>query len=124
MLARGDIYQLINFASFSCWFFIALVTLGLLIHRYRFPDHPRTFKVPLAVPVIFTVVCFFIVGLSLYSDPWNTGCSFAVTFTGIPVYYLTIKHSYIPNRWRKAINYYTNQLQILLEVVQQEVQTY
>ncbi|XP_053506078.1 cystine/glutamate transporter-like isoform X1 [Ictalurus furcatus] len=124
MLARGDFYQLINFASFSYWFFIALVTLGLLVHRYRFPDHPRTFKVPLAVPVIFTVVCFFIVGLSLYSDPWNTGCSFAVTFTGIPVYYLTIKHSYIPNRWRKAINYYTNQLQVLLEVVQQEVQTY
>ncbi|KAI5611015.1 cystine/glutamate transporter, partial [Silurus asotus] len=124
MLAREDIYQLINFASFSRWLFIAMVTLGLLVHRYRFPDHPRAFKVPLAVPAIFTVVCFFIVGLSLYSDPWNTGCSLAVTLTGIPVYYLTIKHSYVPSRWRKAFNYCSRQLQILLEVVQQEVPTY
>ncbi|KAK3545062.1 hypothetical protein QTP86_033252 [Hemibagrus guttatus] len=132
MLARGEIYQLINFASFSRWFFIALVTLGLIVHRYRYPDHPRVFKVPLVIPVVFTVVCFFIVGLSLYSDPWNTGCSLAVTFTGFPVYYLTVKHSYIPIRWRKAFsefpfftNYYCiQQLQIFLEVIQQEFQTY
>lgn len=45
MLITGEIYQLINFASFSRWFFIALATLGMLIHRYRFPDHPRPFKV-------------------------------------------------------------------------------
>lgn len=41
----GEIYQLISFASFSRWFFIALATLGMLIHRYRFPLHPRPFKV-------------------------------------------------------------------------------
>uniref|UniRef100_A0A3B4Y7C3 Si:ch73-352p4.8 n=1 Tax=Seriola lalandi dorsalis TaxID=1841481 RepID=A0A3B4Y7C3_SERLL len=87
------IYQLINFASFSRWFFIALATLGMLIHRYRFPLHPRPFKVrvsvPLVIAVTFTVVCFFIVGLSLYSDPWNTGRSCALTLTGVPVYYVT-----------------------------------
>lgn len=44
-LMTGEIYQLINFASFSRWFFIALATLGMLIHRYRFPLHPRPFKV-------------------------------------------------------------------------------
>ncbi|XP_062860627.1 cystine/glutamate transporter [Trichomycterus rosablanca] len=124
VLARGEIFQLINFASFSRWLFIALVTLGLLIHRYRFPDHPRAFKVPLLVPVIFTLVCFFIVGLSLYSDPWNTGGSFALIFTGIPVYYLAVKQSHIPTRWRRVFNFCSRQLQILLEVVQQEVQNY
>lgn len=45
MLITGEIYQLINFASFTRWFFIALATLGMLIHRYRFPLHPRPFKV-------------------------------------------------------------------------------
>ncbi len=131
MMARGEIFQLINFASFSRWLFIALATLGMIIHRYRFPDHPRPFKVhlngallnyyyefvtvlikhcvdcvqvPLAVPVIFTIVCFFIVGLSLYSDPWNTGGSCALTLSGVPVYYLTIKKSYIPERWKKAFS--------------------
>uniref|UniRef100_A0A3B4XZL1 Si:ch73-352p4.8 n=1 Tax=Seriola lalandi dorsalis TaxID=1841481 RepID=A0A3B4XZL1_SERLL len=114
MLITGEIYQLINFASFSRWFFIALATLGMLIHRYRFPLHPRPFKVPLVIAVTFTVVCFFIVGLSLYSDPWNTGRSCALTLTGVPVYYVTVYR----------FHYCSKQLQILLEVAQQEVQTY
>lgn len=124
MMARGEIFQLINFASFSRWLFIALATLGLIIHRYRFPEHPRPFKVPIAVAVVFTIVCFFIVGLSLYSDPWNTGGSCALTISGVPVYYLTVKKSCIPERWKKAFNYVSEKLQILLEVAQQEVQTY
>lgn len=45
MLLTGEIYQLINFVSVARWFFIALATLGMLIHRYRFPLHPRPFKV-------------------------------------------------------------------------------
>ncbi|KAK7129838.1 hypothetical protein R3I94_009243 [Phoxinus phoxinus] len=124
MLVRGEIFQLINFASFSRWLFIAMATLGMIIHRYRFPEHLRPFKVPLAVAVVFTIVCFFIVGLSLYSDPWNTGGSCALTLSGIPVYYLTVKKSYIPKRWEKSFNYFSQQMQILLEVAQQEVQTY
>nr|XP_020472459.1 uncharacterized protein LOC109969720 isoform X2 [Monopterus albus] len=29
----GEIYQLINVVSFGSWFFMALATLGMLIHR-------------------------------------------------------------------------------------------
>ncbi|KAL3048244.1 hypothetical protein OYC64_006925 [Pagothenia borchgrevinki] len=124
MLMTGEIYQLINFASFSRWFFIALATLGMLIHRYRFPLHPRPFKVPLVIAVTFTMVCFFIVGLSLYSDPWNTGISCALTLTGVPVYYLTVYRYRLPHSWRRFFDYLSKQLQILLEVAQQEVRTY
>lgn len=124
MLIRGEIFQLINFASFARWFFIALATLGMLIHRYRFPLKPRPFKVPVVIAVTFTVVCFFIVGLSLYSDPWNTGCSCALTLTGVPVYYVTIHRPRVPRRFKRIFNFCSKQLQILLEVAQQEVQTY
>ncbi|KAM3858953.1 cystine/glutamate transporter [Diretmus argenteus] len=124
MIATGEIFQLINFASFARWFFIALATLGMLIHRYRFPLLTRPFKVPLAIGVIFTVVCFFIVGLSLYSDPWNTGRSCALTLTGVPVYYLTIHRFRLPPRLKYIFDHCSKQLQILLEVARQEVQTY
>uniref|UniRef100_A0A1A8PR51 Uncharacterized protein n=2 Tax=Nothobranchius rachovii TaxID=451742 RepID=A0A1A8PR51_9TELE len=124
MLINGEIYQLINFASFSRWFFIALATLGMLIHRHRFPHHPRPFKVPLVIAITFTAVCFFIVGLSLYSDPWNTGRSCVLTLTGVPVYYLTVHRFRLPNRWRRIFNSCSKHMQILLEVAQQEVQTY
>nr|XP_020472450.1 cystine/glutamate transporter-like [Monopterus albus] len=120
----GEIYQLINVVSFGSWFFMALATLGMLIHRYHFPLHPRPFKVPVAITFIFTVVCFFTVGMSLYSDPWNTGISCALTLTGVPVYYLTVHRFRLPHRWRRSFNYCSLELQLLLEVVQQEVQTY
>ncbi|XP_061768000.1 cystine/glutamate transporter [Nerophis ophidion] len=124
MLISGEIQHLISFASFARWFFIALATLGMLIHRYRFPLLTRPFKVPLVIAVTFTVVCFFIVGLSLYSDPWNTGRSFALTLTGVPVYYMTVHRRRLPPKWRRIFNYCSKQLQILLEVAQQEVKTY
>ncbi|KAI3366662.1 hypothetical protein L3Q82_009349, partial [Scortum barcoo] len=104
ILTTGEIYQLINFVSFARWFFIALATLGMLIHRYRFPLHPRPFRVPLAIAVTFTVVCFFIVGLSLYSDPWNTGKSCALTLSGVPVYYLTVHRFRLPHKWRRIFS--------------------
>ncbi|XP_048865661.1 cystine/glutamate transporter-like isoform X1 [Brienomyrus brachyistius] len=124
MLIRGKLFQLINYAAFSRWLFIAMTTLGLLIHRYRFPLHSRPFKVPVAITISFTAVCFFIVGMSLYSDPWNTGSSCAVTLSGVPVYYLTVHQQRLPVRWRMAIQSCTKHLQILLEVIQQEVKTY
>lgn len=124
MMLNGEIYRLINFASFPRWFFLASATLGLLIHRYRFPQKPRPFKVPVVIVVIFTVVSFFIVGFSLYSDPWNTGGSCALTLSGVPVYYLTVHRSRVPPRLRRIFNFFSKQLQILLEVAQQEVQTF
>ncbi|CAL1568472.1 unnamed protein product [Knipowitschia caucasica] len=124
MMMHGEIYKLINFASFPRWFFLALATLGLLIDRYRFPERPRPFKVPMVIVVIFTVVSFFIVGLSLYSDPWYTGGSCVLTLSGVPVYYVTVHTSRVPKRFRRLLNLCSKQLQILLEVAQQEVQTY
>ncbi|XP_029020087.1 cystine/glutamate transporter-like isoform X2 [Betta splendens] len=124
MLIDGEIYQLLTYSSFAGWFFIALTTLGMLIHRYRFPQHPRPFKVPIVIALIFTAVCFFIVGLSMYSDPWNTGKSCALTLTGVPVYYLIVRSFRLPKRLKSIFDCCSMHLQILLEVVQQEIQTY
>ncbi|XP_077355938.1 cystine/glutamate transporter [Festucalex cinctus] len=124
MLITEEIQHLISLASFARWFFIALATLGMLVHRYRFPQLPRPFKVPLVIAVTFTAVCFFIVGMSLYSDPWNTGRSCALTLTGVPVYYATVHRSRLPARWTRLFNYCSEKFQILLEVAPQEVKTY
>uniref|UniRef100_A0A8C4RUD4 Cystine/glutamate transporter-like n=1 Tax=Erpetoichthys calabaricus TaxID=27687 RepID=A0A8C4RUD4_ERPCA len=98
MILAGEIFGLINFYSFSRWMFTGLTTLGLIVHRYQHPDLPRPFKVlvPLLIPAVYTVVCFFIVGMSLYSDPVNTGIGLALTLTGIPVYFLMVKKQRLP----------------------------
>ncbi|KAM8974471.1 cystine/glutamate transporter-like [Pelodytes ibericus] len=124
MIGIGDLYGLLNFYSFSRWLFMGLVTLGLMIHQRRHPHLPRPFKVPLIIPFIFTTVSLFVVGMSLYSDPINTGIGCAITLTGLPVYYLTVSKSRLPRRWIDAFNYVTVKLQVLMEVVPQEIQTY
>ncbi|XP_051785656.1 cystine/glutamate transporter-like [Erpetoichthys calabaricus] len=124
MILAGEIFGLINFYSFSRWMFTGLTTLGLIVHRYQHPDLPRPFKVPLLIPAVYTVVCFFIVGMSLYSDPVNTGIGLALTLTGIPVYFLMVKKQRLPLCFIRVYHTLTKKLQILLEVMPQEVQTY
>uniref|UniRef100_A0A3Q0QPT7 Cystine/glutamate transporter n=1 Tax=Amphilophus citrinellus TaxID=61819 RepID=A0A3Q0QPT7_AMPCI len=94
----GDIYSLLNFMSFLRWLFIGVVVLGLIYLRYTKPDLPRPFKVPLLFPVVFCITCFFMVFLSLYSDPINTGIGFAISLTGIPAYYIFIYFNHRP-KW-------------------------
>ncbi|KAL8222084.1 UNVERIFIED_CONTAM: hypothetical protein K2H54_074903 [Gekko kuhli] len=124
MVSIGDLYGLLNFYSFSRWFFIGLATLGLMVHRYRHPELPRPFKVPLVIPLIFTIASFFIVGTSLYSDPVNTSIGCAITLSGLPVYYLVVQKTRIPGCCISKFNSMTAKLQILMKVAFQEVQTY
>uniref|UniRef100_A0A8C8DMF0 Cystine/glutamate transporter n=1 Tax=Oryzias sinensis TaxID=183150 RepID=A0A8C8DMF0_9TELE len=99
----GDIYSLLNFMSFLRWLFIGVVVLGLIYLRYTKPDLPRPFKVPLFIPVVFCLTCFFMVFLSLYSDPVNTGIGFAISITGIPAYYVFIHFNNRPKWLQRAI---------------------
>ncbi|XP_044127919.1 cystine/glutamate transporter-like [Bufo gargarizans] len=124
MISIGDLYGLLNFYSFSRWLFMGLVTIGLIIHRQKHPDLPRPFKVPLIIPIVFSTMCLFIVGMSLYSDPVNTGIGCLITLSGLPVYYLTIHKQQQPQRMREISNFLTLKMQVLMEVIPQEIKTY
>lgn len=124
MIGIGDLYGLLNFYSFSRWLFTGLVTVGLIIHRRKYPDLPRPFKVPLIIPIVFSTMSLFIVVMSLYSDPVNTGIGCLITLSGLPVYYLTIYKQQLPWRIRETFNMLTLKMQVLMEVIPQEVKTY
>ncbi|POI36021.1 hypothetical protein CIB84_000227 [Bambusicola thoracicus] len=59
--------------------------------------------VPLFIPALFSFTCLFMVALSLYSDPVNTGIGFAITLTGVPAYYLFIVWDKKPKWFRKLL---------------------
>ncbi|KAJ1166649.1 hypothetical protein NDU88_007048 [Pleurodeles waltl] len=124
MVWIGNIDELVTFFSFPRWLFIGLTTLGLVIHRFKYPDRPRPFKVPIFIPIVFTVMCFLMVGMSLYSNPFSTGISCAITLSGIPLYYLMIYKPRVPEKCMAAFNFLTMKLQLLLTVIPQEIKTY
>ncbi|XP_026803253.3 cystine/glutamate transporter [Pangasianodon hypophthalmus] len=120
LLFAGDIYSLLNFMSFLRWLFIGLAVVGLIYMRYTRPQMPRPFKVPIFIPAVFSFTCFFMVFLSLYSDPVNTGIGFAIMLTGIPAYYVFIVFDRKPKWFQKLSDSMNRSLQILLEVVPAE----
>ncbi|KAL2309857.1 hypothetical protein Nmel_006087 [Mimus melanotis] len=142
MVCIGDIYHLLNFFSFSRWLFIGLATLGLIVHRHRHPELHSPFKVPLFVPVSFTIICLFTVAMSFYSDPVSISIGCTMVLSGFPVYYLIIRRQMsdrcrnlfsisqdflwtkFPSFFPTLSDYLTHKLQLLLEVVQQEIKTY
>uniref|UniRef100_A0ACB8FMC6 Uncharacterized protein n=1 Tax=Sphaerodactylus townsendi TaxID=933632 RepID=A0ACB8FMC6_9SAUR len=101
MICVGELYHLLNFFSFSRWLFIGLATLGLIVHRYRHPEIPSPFQVPLFIPVSFTLICLFTVGMSFYSDPVSISIGCAMVLSGFPVYYLLVQRS-MPDCYRTA----------------------
>ncbi|XP_027019403.1 cystine/glutamate transporter [Tachysurus fulvidraco] len=120
LLFFGDLYSLLNFMSFLRWFFIGLVVVGLIYMRYTRPEMHRPFKVPIFIPAVFSCTCFFMVFLSLYSDPVNTGVGFGIMLTGIPAYYIFIVFDRKPKCFHKLSDFVNRSLQIILEVVPAE----
>uniref|UniRef100_A0A8C4THC7 Uncharacterized protein n=1 Tax=Erpetoichthys calabaricus TaxID=27687 RepID=A0A8C4THC7_ERPCA len=86
MILVGELFGLMHFYSFPRWLFIGLTTMGLMIHRYQNPDLPRPFKV---IIFLFTLYGFV-------SSAINTGISFALTLTGVPVYFLVVQKQRLP----------------------------
>uniref|UniRef100_A0A8C5M292 Cystine/glutamate transporter n=1 Tax=Leptobrachium leishanense TaxID=445787 RepID=A0A8C5M292_9ANUR len=120
MLFTGDMYSLLNFLSFARSLFLGVAVVGLIYLRYKRPEMHRPFKVPIFIPALFSFTCLFMVALSLYSDPINTGIGFAITLTGVPAYYLFIVWDNKPKWFRRFSERTTILLQILLEVVPAE----
>uniref|UniRef100_A0A8C4SWE3 Uncharacterized protein n=1 Tax=Erpetoichthys calabaricus TaxID=27687 RepID=A0A8C4SWE3_ERPCA len=116
MILAGELFGLINFYSFPRWLFIGLTTMGLMIHRYQNPDLPRPFKVLILLFTLY-VVYFFIVGMSLYSDSVNTGISFALTLTGVPVYFLLVQNQRLPLCFIRAFCKWPTRLILVLEIL-------
>ncbi|XP_027145368.1 cystine/glutamate transporter isoform X2 [Larimichthys crocea] len=92
-----------------------------MIHIRRHTPLPAVIiLVPLFIPVVFCLTCFFMVFLSLYSDPVNTGIGFAISLTGIPAYYMFIYFNQRAKWLQKALDSFNRTLQIVLMVVPAE----
>ncbi|XP_047367016.1 Y+L amino acid transporter 2 [Vespa velutina] len=90
LLIIEDVYVLINYVSFVEALFTTLSVSGLLWLRYKRPDLHRPIKVSIALPVIFFIICTFLVILPCYVSPWEVGVGIIIILSGIPVYSIFI----------------------------------
>ncbi|CAB0008771.1 unnamed protein product, partial [Nesidiocoris tenuis] len=85
-----DVYILIDYVSFVEALFTLMSVCGLLWLRYTRPQANRPIKVNLILPILFFIICIFLVTLPCYVRPMEVGVGLIIIVSGIPVYYLFI----------------------------------
>jgi APA family basic amino acid/polyamine antiporter len=85
----NDFQQLADKFILGIWPFYALAVAAVFVLRRTRPDLPRPYRTwgyPV-VPLLFLIASVAMVVNALWTDPVNTGITFAIILAGIPVYF-------------------------------------
>ncbi|KAF7994784.1 hypothetical protein HCN44_004256 [Aphidius gifuensis] len=103
MLCTNDIFVLITYCSFVESFFIMLSVSGVLWLRYSRPKMERPIKVPIIIPIIFVLICAFLVILPCFVQPEVVGWGIVITLSGVPAYFIGVEWKNKP-QWFEKMN--------------------
>ena len=108
-----SIYRVDVHHVFSCWPFVAsiqrtrtastnqgnilFITTVLIVANFQF------LKVALWIPILFILICAFLVFMPIYVRPYEVAAGLLITATGIPAYLIGIYWENKP-AWLKALS--------------------
>ncbi|RPJ85203.1 MAG: amino acid permease [Acidobacteria bacterium] len=89
ILFWGTFENLISYVVFTDWIFFGLAGASVFVFRRRWPDAPRTAKVPLypLTPAFFVLVSAWFVVMTLIERPAQAWAGLAFLALGVPAYF-------------------------------------
>ena len=90
-----NVFDLVNYYSFTYWLTVGLSVAGQIYLRYTEPDRPRPIKFSLAWPIIFTLMCTMLIVVPLITQPVDTLIGCGMMFSGIIPWFLWKKTDWL-----------------------------
>ncbi|TKS86289.1 b(0,+)-type amino acid transporter 1 [Collichthys lucidus] len=117
VLIPGDFQSIVNFFSFTAWFFYAITLGGLLYLKIKKPELHRPYKVPIVIPILVLIAAVFLVLAPIIDDP-QIEYLYVTLFilSGAIVYVPFIHYKLFPDLFTKLTVF----LQLFLEVAPAE----
>ncbi|XP_071378758.1 b(0,+)-type amino acid transporter 1-like [Centroberyx affinis] len=113
VLIPGDFQSIVNFFSFTAWFFYAITLSGLLYLKIKKPELPRPYKVPILIPILVLIAAVALVLAPIIDDPQIEYLYVTLfIFSGVFIYVPFIHYKLCPSLLKKLTVF----LQLLLEV--------
>lgn len=117
VLIPGDFQSIVNYFSFTAWFFYAITLSGLLYLKIKKPELPRSYRVPIILPILVLIAAIFLVLAPIIDDPQIEYLYVALfILSGVIVYVPFIHYKLCPGLLTKLTVF----LQLFLEVAPAE----
>uniref|UniRef100_A0A667Z780 b(0,+)-type amino acid transporter 1 n=1 Tax=Myripristis murdjan TaxID=586833 RepID=A0A667Z780_9TELE len=117
VLIPGDFQSIVNFFSFTAWFFYGITLSGLLYLKIKKPELPRPYKVPIVIPILVLIAAVGLVLAPIVDNPQIEYLYVTLfVFSGVLVYVPFIHYKLCPGLLRKVTIF----LQLFLEVAPAE----
>lgn len=118
----SDVYVLITYSSIVESFFIGLTISSVLYFRFTRPNMHRPIKVPAIIPVIFVIICAFLIVVPCFDAPMEVLMGVVFTLAGIPFYYLGVAWKDKPRWYQRKIEQVTHFCQKLFLSAKEDVE--
>ncbi|XP_032068886.1 b(0,+)-type amino acid transporter 1-like [Thamnophis elegans] len=120
MVIPASFNKIVNLFSFTAWIFNGISVASLLYLKIKKPELPRSYKVPIIIPIIFLMISIYLVLTPIIDQP-QVEFFYVILFilSGIIFYFPLVHYKYSPACLRKLTIY----MQLLMEVAATEKDT-
>ncbi|XP_030247416.1 b(0,+)-type amino acid transporter 1-like isoform X1 [Sparus aurata] len=113
VLIPGDFQSIVNYFSFTAWFFYGITLSGLIYLKIKKPELPRPYRVPIILPILVLLAAICLVLAPIIDDPQIEYLYVTLfIFSGAIIYIPFIHYKLCP----KLLTKLTVFLQLFLEV--------